>query len=149
MCGIAGSFQIDTMRPATGARITEALTCIAHRGPDDQGIAEIGSSVLGHRRLSVMDTSSGGHQPFADAGGRYTMVFNGEVFNFQELRAQLEAEGHTFRSQSDTEVVLRLFTVKGPAFLHDLNGFFALAIHDKQQDTLFVARARYGVQPLW
>jgi len=149
MCGIAGSYQIDTTRPATGARITEALHCIAHRGPDDQGIAEIGRAVLGHRRLSVIDTSSGGHQPFADDGGRYTMAFNGEVFNYQELRAQLETEGHTFRSQSDTEVVLRLFTVKGPAFLHDLNGFFALAIHDKQQDTLFVARDRYGVKPLW
>ena len=76
------------------------------------------------------------------------MVFNGEVFNFQELRAQLELEGHIFRSHSDTEIVLRLYSLKGPAFLNDLNGFFALAIHDAETDTLFVARDRYGVKPL-
>lgn len=148
MCGIAGTFQVDHARPATGERINAALRCIAHRGPDDEGIYRNGSAVLGHRRLSIIDTSSNGHQPFPDNGGRYTIVFNGEVFNFQALRADLEAKGHSFRSHSDTEVVLRLFTVKGPAFLHDLNGFFALAIHDAQEDALFVARDRYGVKPL-
>ena len=148
MCGIAGTFQIDPTRPATGERIHAALECIAHRGPDDSGIHMQGSAVLGHRRLSIIDTSSAGHQPFADNGGRYTIAFNGEVFNFQALRADLEAKGHTFRSHSDTEVVLRLFAVKGPAFLHDLNGFFAFAIHDAQEDTLFVARDRFGVKPL-
>jgi len=148
MCGIAGTFQIDTGRPATGDRISAALQCIAHRGPDDEGIHVDGRAVLGHRRLSIIDTSSGGHQPFTDTGGRYTMVFNGEVFNFQELRAQLQLEGHVFRSRSDTEIVLRLYSLKGPAFLHDLNGFFALAIHDAETDTLFVARDRYGVKPL-
>ncbi|MBL7952747.1 MAG: asparagine synthase (glutamine-hydrolyzing) [Flavobacteriales bacterium] len=148
MCGIAGSFQIDPSRPATGDRMNAALQCIAHRGPDDEGIYQNGSAILGHRRLSIIDTSSNGHQPFADDGGRYTIVFNGEVFNFQALRADLEAKGHTFRSTSDTEVVLRLFTLKGPAFLHDLNGFFALAIHDAESDTLFLARDRFGVKPL-
>jgi asparagine synthase (glutamine-hydrolysing) len=148
MCGIAGTFQIDHTRPATGERINAALQCIAHRGPDDEGIYTHGSAILGHRRLSILDTSSNGHQPFTDQGGRYTIAFNGEVFNFQALRADLEAKGHTFRSTSDTEVVLRLFALKGPAFLHDLNGFFALAIHDKQDDTLFVARDRFGVKPL-
>jgi len=148
MCGIAGTFQIDPTRPTTGERIHTALQCIAHRGPDDEGIYRNGSAILGHRRLSIIDTSSNGHQPFADNGGRYTIAFNGEVFNFQALRADLEAQGHTFRSHSDTEVVLRLYTLKGPAFLHDLNGFFALAIHDAQDDTLFVARDRFGVKPL-
>ncbi len=148
MCGIAGTFQIDTARPATGERINAALQCIAHRGPDDEGIYTQGRAVLGHRRLSIIDTSPAGHQPFADSGGRYTMVFNGEVFNFLELRADLEAQGHTFRSHCDTEIVLRLFILKGPAFLHDLNGFFALAIHDAETDTLFVARDRFGVKPL-
>ena len=148
MCGIAGTFQIDPARPVTGDRIKAALQCIAHRGPDDEGIYTNGSGVLGHRRLSIIDTTSNGHQPFTDDGGRYTIVFNGEVFNFQTLRADLEAKGHTFRSHSDTEVVLRLFTLKGPAFLHDLNGFFALVIHDAQNDTLFVARDRFGVKPL-
>ena len=148
MCGIAGSFQLDQTLPNTGDRIQAALQCIAHRGPDDEGIYRNGRAVLGHRRLSIIDTSAAGHQPFADEGGRYTMVFNGEVFNFQELRAELEQQGHTFRSHTDTEVVLRLFTVKGEAFLHDLNGFFALAIHDAGNDSLFVARDRFGVKPL-
>ena len=148
MCGIAGSYQIDPSRPETGARIEDALTCIAHRGPDDAGVHRQGRAVLGHRRLSIIDTSSGGHQPFTDNGGRYTIVFNGEAFNYQILRAELEAQGHTFRSHSDTEVALRLFILKGPAFLHDLNGFFALAIHDAENDSLFVARDRFGVKPL-
>lgn len=148
MCGIAGTFQIDPARPPTGDRIDVALQCIAHRGPDDSGINTKGSAVLGHRRLSIIDTSSAGHQPFADDGGRYTIVFNGEVFNFQALRADLEAKGHTFRSHSDTEVVLRLYSLKGAAFLQDLNGFFALAIHDAENDTLFLARDRFGVKPL-
>jgi len=148
MCGIAGIFQIDQGRPATGERIDAALQCIAHRGPDDQGVFRNGRAILGQRRLSIIDTSPLGHQPFTDEGGRYTITFNGEVFNFQELRSELEAKGHVFRSRTDTEVVLRLFTVKGPAFLNDLNGFFALAIHDAEKDTLFVARDRFGVKPL-
>ncbi|MFZ1666347.1 MAG: asparagine synthase (glutamine-hydrolyzing) [Flavobacteriales bacterium] len=148
MCGIAGSFQLDLAQPAMGSRIDAALQCIAHRGPDDSGTYINGRAVLGHRRLSIIDTSAAGHQPFADNGGRYTMVFNGEVFNFQELRAGLERDGHTFRSHTDTEVVLRLFTLKGPEFLHDLNGFFALAIHDAENDSLFLARDRFGVKPL-
>lgn len=148
MCGIAGSYQIDTSRPVTDDRIAAALRAIAHRGPDDEGVYMAGRAVLGHRRLSIIDTSSAGHQPFTDDDGRYTITFNGEVFNFRELRAGLEARGHRFRSNSDTEVALRLFAVKGPSFLHDLNGFFALAVHDKVSDTLFVARDRFGVKPL-
>ncbi|MCB0771419.1 MAG: asparagine synthase (glutamine-hydrolyzing) [Flavobacteriales bacterium] len=148
MCGIAGTYEIDGSRPATGDRIGAALECIAHRGPDDSGIYRAGRAILGHRRLSIIDTSDAGHQPFTDDGGRYTIAFNGEVFNFQALRSELEEEGHTFRSATDTEVVLRLFALKGPAFLHDLNGFFALAIHDAVNDSLFLARDRFGVKPL-
>lgn len=148
MCGIAGSFQLDTGQPVTGERIGSALQCLAHRGPDDEGRYVQGSAVLGHRRLSIIDTSDAGHQPFTDQDGRHTIVFNGEVFNFQELRATLQAEGHQFRSGTDTEVVLRLYTLKGPDFLHDLNGFFAMAIHDAEKDTLFLARDRFGIKPL-
>lgn len=148
MCGIAGSYQLMGVAPADD-RIALALQCIAHRGPDDEGIYRNGRAVLGHRRLSVIDTSAAGHQPFTDDGGRYSMVFNGEVFNFQELRAQLEQDGHSFRSHTDTEVVLRLFAVKGEAFLHDLNGFFALAIHDAETDSLLLARDRFGIKPMW
>jgi asparagine synthase (glutamine-hydrolysing) len=148
VCGIAGSYQLRG-EPQADDRIAEAVRCIRHRGPDDEGVFRSGRAVLGHRRLSIIDTSAAGHQPFTDEGGRYTIVFNGEVFNFQELRAQLEAEGHRFRSRTDTEVVLRLFTVKGEAFLHSLNGFFALAIHDAQEDSLLLARDRFGIKPLW
>ncbi|MEO8588244.1 MAG: asparagine synthase (glutamine-hydrolyzing) [Flavobacteriales bacterium] len=149
MCGIVGSFQLNSAQPLPEERVQAALRCIAHRGPDDEGLFRQGRTVLGHRRLSIIDTSSAGHQPFTDDGGRYTIAFNGEVFNFKDLRASLEAQGHSFRSHSDTEVVLRLFAVKGVAFLDDLNGFFALAIHDAQEDTLFLARDRFGVKPLW
>ncbi len=148
MCGIVGSFQIDAARPTTGDRIQAALQCIAHRGPDDEGVHASGRAVLGHRRLSVIDTSEAGHQPFKDSSGRYTIAFNGEVFNFKELRAELEAQGQQFRSDTDTEVVLRLFALKGEACLHELNGFFALAIYDAQEDSLFLARDRFGVKPL-
>lgn len=148
MCGIAGTFQIDLSRPANDGRVPAALRALAHRGPDDEGVYTNGRAFLGHRRLSIIDASPAGHQPFTDNGGRYTIAYNGEVFNFQELRAELEAQGHAFRSQSDTEVILRLYTIKGEGFLRDLNGFFALAIHDAETDTLLVARDRYGIKPL-
>lgn len=149
MCGIVGSFKITAEQPVAEADMRAALQFIAHRGPDDEGLIAIGRATLGQRRLSIIDTSAAGHQPFIDDGGRYTIAFNGEVFNFKELRAELEAQGHTFRSHTDTEIVLRLYSIKGPDFLHDLNGFFALAIHDKEKDELFLARDRYGVKPLW
>ncbi|MBP9079866.1 MAG: asparagine synthase (glutamine-hydrolyzing) [Flavobacteriales bacterium] len=148
MCGIIGAFRTGPGASVAEERVRAALEVIAHRGPDDAGRHAQGRAMLGHRRLSITDTSAAGHQPFTDQGGRYTIVFNGEVFNFRELRSGLEQQGHTFRSRTDTEVVLRLFTVKGPEFLHDLNGFFALAIHDAQEDTLFLARDRFGVKPL-
>lgn len=148
MCGIAGAFTYAGSDTKAAERVSAALTCLAHRGPDDEGLYREGRCVLGQRRLSIIDTSSAGHQPFTDDGGRYTITFNGEVFNYQELRSGLEVQGHHFRSHSDTEVALRLYTLKGPAFLHDLNGFFALAIHDKETDELFLARDRYGVKPL-
>lgn len=149
MCGIAGSFQLDNGAPLSDERMLAALERLAHRGPDDQGIHRDGRIVLGHRRLSITDTSDAGHQPFTDDGGRYTIVFNGEAFNFRALRASLEAQGHVFRSGTDTEVVLRLFLLKGEACLHDINGFFALAIHDARTGRLFVARDRFGIKPLF
>ncbi len=148
MCGIAGTFHLGAGTAQDDGRIHEALRCIAHRGPDDEGVHRSGRAVLGHRRLSILDTSAAGHQPFTDEGGRYTIAFNGEVFNFPELRAGLEAAGHRFRSRTDTEVVLRLFALKGAAMLHELNGFFALAVHDRLEDRLFLARDRFGVKPL-
>lgn len=147
MCGIAGFYSFDRAH-GEAPDIRSALGCISHRGPDDEGVLETGSAVLGHRRLSIIDTSTAGHQPFVDERGRYAMAFNGEIFNFLDLRRELEAQGQRFRSHTDTEVALRLFALKGPAFLHDLNGFFALAIHDRETDSLFLARDRFGVKPL-
>ncbi len=147
MCGIAGYLAFAHAQ-GREPDLSAALRCIAHRGPDDEGIFRDGPSALGHRRLSIIDTSAAGHQPFTDEGGRYTIAFNGEVFNFVQLREGLEAKGHRFRSRTDTEVVLRLYNEKGPGFLHDLNGFFALAIHDRETGTLFLARDRFGVKPL-
>jgi len=149
MCGIVGSYRLSAPSPVGDDSLHAALQSIAHRGPDDEGSLREGRATLGQRRLSIIDTSSAGHQPFIDPGGRYSITFNGEIFNFLELRASLEAQGHSFRSHTDTEVILRLFTVKGPAFLADLNGFFAFAIHDSGTDTLFLARDRFGVKPLW
>ncbi|MBK6775665.1 MAG: asparagine synthase (glutamine-hydrolyzing) [Flavobacteriales bacterium] len=149
MCGIVGSFRISAQQPIAEERMRAALQCIAHRGPDDEGLLSIGRATLGQRRLSIIDISAAGHQPFVDDGGRFSIVFNGEVFNYRELKAELESQGHTFRSHTDTEIVLRMYAIKGPDFLHDLNGFFALAIHDKEKDVLFLARDRFGVKPLW
>lgn len=148
MCGIAGAYTYAGSDASAAGLVHAALTCLAHRGPDDEGVYTQGRCVLGQRRLSIIDTSKAGHQPFTDDGGRYTITFNGEVFNYRELRADLEAQGHQFRSQSDTEVALRLYTLRGAAFLQALNGFFALAIHDKETDELFLARDRFGVKPL-
>jgi asparagine synthase (glutamine-hydrolysing) len=147
MCGIAG-YHAFPHASGPVPDLNGALCAIAHRGRDDEGTFAEGSTVLGHRRLSIIDTTAAGHQPFTDDEGRYTIAFNGEVFNFNELRAQLEAKGHRFRSRTDTEVALRLFREKGAAFLEELNGFFALAIHDKENDELFLARDRFGVKPL-
>jgi len=129
--------------------LVRALRGMAHRGPDDEGWSIQGRAALGQRRLSIIDTSAAGHQPLVDLGGRYSIVFNGEAFNYRELRAELEAQGHRFHSHTDTEVALRLYILKGEAFLDDLNGFFGLAIHDREKDELFVARDRFGVKPVW
>lgn len=149
MCGITGAYRLKSTGTPVDFGLTAALQCIAHRGPDDEGIFVSGRTALGHRRLSILDTSSAGHQPFTDQNGRHTIIYNGEVFNFPDLRRKLENKGHQFRSHTDTEVVLRLFILKGPAFLHDLNGFFSLAIHDAETDELFIARDRWGVKPLF
>ncbi len=148
MCGIVGAFRLHPHGGPADHGLADALSCMAHRGPDDDGTYVKGSAAFGHRRLSILDTSEAGHQPFTDQDGRHTIIYNGEVFNFPALRRAMEQQGHAFRSHTDTELVLRLYIEKGPQFLHDLNGFFALAIHDAQNDTLFIARDRFGVKPL-
>jgi asparagine synthase (glutamine-hydrolysing) len=145
MCGIAGSIgEVDRV-------IIQKMTdTMVHRGPDDQGVWQgKGYQVaLGHRRLSIIDLSFTGHQPMSYAGGRYLITYNGEVYNFVEIRQNLEHLGHTFHSNSDTEVILAAYSQWGPACLEHFRGMFAFAIWDGQKRELFLARDRFGIKPL-
>ena len=148
MCGIAGLVYRDASRRCS-AETVEAMRDIAsYRGPDDSGIYLDGPAGLGHRRLSIIDLG-GGHQPMTDEHQRFWIVYNGEVYNFRETRQQLETKGHVFRTNSDTEVILRLYIDRGERCVEALNGMFAFAIWDTQQRTLFLARDRMGVKPLY
>lgn len=148
MCGIVGtlSFVGEPASPALLRRMTDA---VAHRGPDGEGIFIDGPLGLGHRRLAIIDLSAAGHQPMLTRDGRYALTYNGEIYNFQELRAELEALGHQFRSRTDSEVLLNAYAEWGEGALARLNGMFAFAIWDRQAKTLFLARDRYGIKPLY
>ena len=122
---------------------------IAHRGPDGEGFYTNGFVALGHRRLAIIDLSPLGHQPMTTPDGRYVMTYNGEVYNFQELRLELEAKGHAFRSRTDSEVVLHAYAEWGADCVKRFNGMFAFAIWDKEKLELFLARDRYGIKPLY
>lgn len=159
MCGIAGfSHLLDWRDPARGSTpfdwesgLRKATSALAHRGPDDEGIfTEPRSGVgLGHRRLSILDLSHLGHQPMVSEDGKAIIVFNGEIYNFPELRSELESEGQHFRSQTDTEVLLYLYQRDGLAMLPRLNGIFTFAIWDTRTGRMLVARDAYGVKPLY
>jgi asparagine synthase (glutamine-hydrolysing) len=148
MCGIAGLIHLDSapVSPVALRRMTDA---IAHRGPDGQGHWIEDNIGLGHRRLAIIDLSPAGHQPMINADNRYVISYNGEVYNFRELRTELEALGYWFRSASDTEVVLNAFAAWGVQALQRLNGMFAFALWDRRERRLTLARDRYGVKPLY
>ncbi|HEY6512505.1 MAG TPA: asparagine synthase (glutamine-hydrolyzing) [Burkholderiaceae bacterium] len=148
MCGIAGLVQLDgtTVSPVTLRRMTDAL---AHRGPDGEGQWIDGPVGIGHRRLAIIDVSPAGHQPMVSADHRFVLSYNGEVYNFRELRAELEAEGWWFRSQSDSEVVLNALAAWGTEAIRRFNGMFALALWDRRERRLLLARDRYGIKPLY
>lgn len=148
MCGITGIFAFNLVGKFNKIHITTATISMEKRGPDFQDIYIDEWVGLGHRRLSIIDRSEKANQPMWDESGRYGIVFNGEIFNYQDLRKRLEARGVTFRSQSDTEVLLKLFIREGEQCLHQLNGFFAFCIYDKHEQSFFLARDRYGVKPL-
>ena len=145
MCGIAG--ELSAAGPP-GLPIQCALERIRHRGPDDQGIWQGDNVVLGMQRLSIIDLA-GGQQPIWNEDHTCCIVYNGELYNFRELRPTLEARGHSFRTHSDTEVVLHAFEEWGPECLRRFNGMFALAIWDRRRRTLFLARDRIGEKPLY
>ncbi len=151
MCGIAGLIGLDP-----DARIGAMLQTIEHRGRDDEGvwtspaIDDEGRAVyLGHRRLSIIDTSSAGHQPMLSGDGRFVLILNGEIYNYRELREQLATKGHNFRTQTDTEVLLAAWAQWGEDCLWRLNGMFAFALWDNKERTLFLARDRVGIKPLY
>jgi asparagine synthase (glutamine-hydrolysing) len=149
MCGIAGIFAFDEIGIKQLSLIKAATQLLVKRGPDGEGFYFHNNIALGHRRLSIIDTSNAGAQPFTDASGRYTIVFNGEIFNYQQLRKQLQNKGIHFRSLSDTEVLLYLFINEKEKCLEQLDGEFAFAVYDNVGEELFLARDRFGIKPLY
>lgn len=147
MCGIAGLFYPATPKPVDPARIRAMTASLAHRGPDGEGVWTAPGVGFGHRRLSIIDVA-GSPQPMASADGTITVTYNGEIYNFAELRAELEAGGARFRTAGDTEVLIEGWRAWGPAMLSRLNGMFAFALHDARRQSLFLARDRLGVKPL-
>ena len=148
MCGIAGLLNLDgaSISPPVLQNMTDA---IAHRGPDGEGHWIDGPIGLGHRRLAIIDLSPLGHQPMMSLDGRYVVSYNGEIYNFRELRAELETKGYEFRSASDSEVLLTALQVWGPKALDRFNGMFAFALWDRHEKKLMLARDRYGIKPLY
>lgn len=149
MCGIAGIVSLSAKAPVDEGTLLRMRDMLLHRGPDDAGLYIGPGAALGSRRLSILDLSSRGRMPMSTPDGRYHIVYNGEVYNYRELRPELESRGVTFNSNSDTEVVLHLFVHYGPSMLDKLNGMFALAIWDAVDRTLFLARDRLGIKPLY
>ncbi len=147
MCGIAGSVAVDGAEQSSAALAT-MLACLGHRGPDNTGRRLAGPISLGHTRLSILDCSEAANQPFPSSDGRWVIVYNGELYNFRALRAELTTAGRAFRTVGDTEVVLQAYLEWGADCLPRMNGMFAFAIADLQAQTLFLARDRLGIKPL-
>ncbi|MGH8161994.1 MAG: asparagine synthase (glutamine-hydrolyzing) [Gammaproteobacteria bacterium] len=149
MCGIAGIVELDPRRrPPTYARLERMGKVLTHRGPDDSGIALFGRAGLAYQRLAIIDIA-GGHQPMTNERGDVWIVFNGEIYNYRELRAKLRSRGCRFATESDTEVILHAYETFGEDCVRHLRGMFALAIWDERQTKLFLARDRLGIKPLY
>lgn len=150
MCGIAGALWATPVGVDVAAGVARAMSAVlSHRGPDDHGTWQDEDVALGHTRLSILDLSPAGHQPMCDESGRYVMVYNGEVYNYRELRGELEARGRRFRTETDTEILLASFIEWGPSAVSRWNGMWALAIWDRQRRELFASRDRAGKKPLY
>lgn len=147
MCGIAGIIHFDD-RPVRSSSVQAMMKAMKHRGPDDEGISISGNTGFGFVRLSIIDLSDLGHQPMESENGELSIVFNGEIFNYVELREELRSF-YKFKSGSDTEVILASYLKWGKDCLHKLNGMWAFAIHDKRIDEIFISRDRFGIKPLY
>lgn len=148
MCGICGKIHFDKTRKADPDLLGRMTAVLNHRGPDDSGILATGHVGLGHQRLSIIDLSSAGHQPMTNEDGSVHIVFNGEIYNFEVLRKDLEKKGHVFQSHTDTEVIIHLYEEEGTGCVRFLNGMFAFALWDASRDLLFLSRDRAGKKPL-
>lgn len=149
MCGIAGIFHNNAITIADIEQVEKFNIIQQHRGPDDCGIFHDASCVLGHKRLSIIDLSEAGHQPFFSDDKRYVMVYNGEIYNYIELRKQLKELGYSFKTATDTEVLLKAYLHYGKDCLARFNGMFAFVIYDSLLNKLFLARDRVGIKPLY
>ncbi len=151
MCGIAGVFRFDqtAVPPSDLAALAEMATVQHHRGPDDSGLETYGRCALANQRLSILDVSAAGHMPMHDETGRLALIHNGEVYNYVELRDELRALGHVFRSDGDTEVILRGYLQWGAACVERMVGMWAFALYDAASETLLLARDRLGVKPIY
>ena len=147
MCGICGELDLK-LGPVDPGGVQQMLRVMVHRGPDAEGLLEAPGLAAGIRRLAVIDPA-GGNQPIANEDGSVEVVFNGEIYNYAELREGLQSQGHRFRTLSDTEVLVHLWEEHGPDMLHRLNGMFAFCLHDRQQRRTFIARDRLGIKPLY
>jgi asparagine synthase (glutamine-hydrolysing) len=145
LCGIAGFINGKATKEEQLFWIKAMTGALLHRGPDDQGYWQNGPAVLGHRRLSIIDLK-GGHQPLVDEENSAAVVFNGEIYNFPDLRSRLETKGFQFKTRSDTEVLLKSYLDQGFDCLHSFEGMFAFAIWDSQTCTLFAARDRTAAE---
>ena len=150
MCGIVGFKSIVGFQTLQES-LSKATSCLAHRGPDDSGLFfdERHGIGLGHRRLSVIDLSEAGRQPMSSDDGSVHIVYNGEVYNFREIRETLEKKGHGFKSTTDTEVILKSYIQWGIECLQKFVGMFSLAIWDSRKRELYLARDRLGIKPLY
>ena len=149
MCGINGILHFQSQRKVDERLLTKMRDSLAHRGPDDQGLYIDKNIGFGHRRLAILDVSAAGHQPFVSEDNRYVMVYNGEIYNYQAFYSELKSNGFLIKTNSDTEVLLKLYQLYGLKMLHRLNGMFAFAIWDKLEKKLVVVKDRMGVKPLY
>ncbi len=148
MCGIFGVVTAGRTLPVTPEEARAALLTLGHRGPDGRGEHVTPSAYIGHQRLAIIDLV-GGEQPMTTADGRYVLTFNGQIYNYRELRPELEAAGYRFRDHSDSEVLLAAYVVWGDDCLRRLRGMYAFAILDQETGELFAARDRFGIKPFF
>ena len=148
ICGLVGYFNFAG-EPGSSHLIRQMADQLSHRGPDDEGTFVEGNLALGFRRLSIVDLSDAAHQPMQDRSGRYVLLYNGEIYNYEALRLELSVKGYRFQSSSDTEVLLNALVEWGTDAISRFNGMFAIALYDSIEKTILLARDRYGTKPLY